>query len=88
MGFFFLILRAFCFLVFGLWGWRLWFGDFLSFRFCDVVETNTMLITLMSSSNLTFSLAPGWSSVEYEDWRNDVRCAWLDCGGDVGMFFS
>ncbi|KIM41141.1 hypothetical protein M413DRAFT_445856 [Hebeloma cylindrosporum] len=34
------------------------------------------------SSNLTFSLAPGWSFVESEDWRKDVRCAWSGCGGD------
>ncbi|KAF8177855.1 integral peroxisomal membrane peroxin-domain-containing protein [Pholiota molesta] len=34
------------------------------------------------SSNLTFSLAPGWAFVETEDWRKDVQCAWSGCGGD------
>ena len=37
------------------------------------------------SSNLTFSLAPGWAFVESEDWRKDVQCAWSGCGGDAGM---
>ncbi|KJA20142.1 hypothetical protein HYPSUDRAFT_204027 [Hypholoma sublateritium FD-334 SS-4] len=36
------------------------------------------------SSNLTFSLAPGWAFVETEDWRKDVQCAWAPCGGDPG----
>ncbi|KAF8881838.1 hypothetical protein CPB84DRAFT_1817224 [Gymnopilus junonius] len=30
------------------------------------------------SSNLTFSLAPGWRFVETEDWRKDLQCAWSD----------
>ncbi|KAJ3511622.1 hypothetical protein NLJ89_g3990 [Agrocybe chaxingu] len=34
------------------------------------------------SSNLTFSLAPGWAFVETEDWRKDTQCAWSGCGGD------
>ncbi|PPQ82009.1 hypothetical protein CVT25_014661 [Psilocybe cyanescens] len=34
------------------------------------------------SSNLTFSLAPGWRFVESEDWRKDLKCAWSGCGGD------
>ncbi|KAF8157824.1 hypothetical protein B0H34DRAFT_706258 [Crassisporium funariophilum] len=34
------------------------------------------------SSNLTFSLAPGWAFVESEDWRKDLGCAWSGCGGD------
>ncbi|KAF9474279.1 hypothetical protein BDN70DRAFT_815947 [Pholiota conissans] len=34
------------------------------------------------SSNLTFSLAPGWAFVESEDWRKDVQCEWSGCGGD------
>lgn len=38
------------------------------------------------SSNLTFSLAPGWAFVETEDWRKDVQCAWAPCGGDPGAF--
>ena len=49
-------------------------GEFFYFRFCDVVETNTILITLMSSSKFMFSLASGWSFVESEDWRKDVQC--------------
>jgi len=48
VGFFF-DFAGFLFLVFGLWGWRSWFGEFFSL-FCDVVETNTMLITFMYSS--------------------------------------
>ncbi|KAH9480863.1 hypothetical protein JR316_0007465 [Psilocybe cubensis] len=34
------------------------------------------------SSNLTFSLAPGWRFVETEDWRKDLKCEWSGCGGD------
>ncbi|KAF8994734.1 integral peroxisomal membrane peroxin-domain-containing protein [Cyathus striatus] len=34
------------------------------------------------SSNLTFSLAPGWSFVDTEDWRKDLDAAWVECGGD------
>ncbi|KAF8639057.1 hypothetical protein AX17_001753 [Amanita inopinata Kibby_2008] len=35
------------------------------------------------SSNLTFSLAPGWAFVETEDWRKDVAAEWAldECGG-------
>ncbi|KAF8965903.1 hypothetical protein BDZ97DRAFT_1658264, partial [Flammula alnicola] len=35
-----------------------------------------------NSSNLTFSLAPGWAFVESEDWRKDLQCVWSGCGGD------
>ncbi len=38
------------------------------------------------SSNLTFSLAPGWAFVETEDWRKDIQCAWAPCSGDPGAF--
>ncbi|EIW81127.1 hypothetical protein CONPUDRAFT_137212 [Coniophora puteana RWD-64-598 SS2] len=34
------------------------------------------------SSNLTFSLAPGWAFVETEGWRADLDASWCDCGGD------
>ncbi|EAU82496.2 hypothetical protein CC1G_08247 [Coprinopsis cinerea okayama7 len=34
------------------------------------------------SSNLTFSLAPGWSFVETEDWRKDVVGEWSGVGCD------
>ncbi|TEB22947.1 hypothetical protein FA13DRAFT_1640431 [Coprinellus micaceus] len=34
------------------------------------------------SSNLTFSLAPGWSFVETEDWRKDETGAWSGVGAD------
>ncbi|KAF5317834.1 hypothetical protein D9619_012638 [Psilocybe cf. subviscida] len=36
------------------------------------------------SSNLTFSLAPGWRFIETEDWRKDTQCAWSGpgVGGD------
>jgi len=33
-------------------------------------------------SNLTFSLAPGWSFVETEDWRSDLEAAWNETGAD------
>ncbi|PFH47925.1 hypothetical protein AMATHDRAFT_6307 [Amanita thiersii Skay4041] len=35
------------------------------------------------TSTLTFSLAPGWSFVETEDWRKDVTGSWAadECGG-------
>jgi len=39
------------------------------------------------SSNLTFSLAPGWAFIDSEDWRKDIQCAWSGCGGDFGMLF-
>ncbi|PPR04360.1 hypothetical protein CVT24_013194 [Panaeolus cyanescens] len=34
------------------------------------------------SSNLTFSLAPGWAFVETEDWRKDLSAEWSGCGSD------
>ncbi|KAH7923836.1 hypothetical protein BV22DRAFT_1092136 [Leucogyrophana mollusca] len=35
------------------------------------------------SSNLTFSLAPGWVFVETEDWRADLEASWIqDVGSD------
>ncbi|KAF9564199.1 hypothetical protein CPC08DRAFT_734571 [Agrocybe pediades] len=41
------------------------------------------------SSNLTFSLAPGWRFVETEDWRKDLQCTWSGCGGDAdGWVYS
>ncbi|KAI0754717.1 integral peroxisomal membrane peroxin-domain-containing protein [Daedaleopsis nitida] len=37
------------------------------------------------SSNLTFSLSPGWYFVETEDWRPDLEGTWADCvGADEG----
>lgn len=42
-------------------------------------------VCLVHSSNLTFSLAAGWSFVETEDWRPDLDGAWADgVGGDDG----
>lgn len=38
------------------------------------------------SSNLKFSLAPGWAFVETEVWRKDLGCKWLGYGGEVGQF--
>ncbi|KAF8990954.1 hypothetical protein BDZ89DRAFT_1106687 [Hymenopellis radicata] len=35
------------------------------------------------STNLTFSLDPGWAFVETEDWRLDVDASWSPQGGDV-----
>jgi hypothetical protein len=40
---------------------------------------------LKYSSNLTFSLAPGWAFVETEDWRKDLGCKWSGYGGDLGQ---
>ncbi|EIN12918.1 hypothetical protein PUNSTDRAFT_42378 [Punctularia strigosozonata HHB-11173 SS5] len=41
------------------------------------------------SSNLTFSLAPGWTFVETEDWRPDVEGTWIECGSDeYGWVYS
>ncbi|KAF9000350.1 hypothetical protein BDZ89DRAFT_1170371 [Hymenopellis radicata] len=37
----------------------------------------------VSSTNLTFSLDPGWAFVETEDWRLDVDASWSPQGGDV-----
>ena len=34
--------------------------------------------SLVHSSNLTFSLAPGWLFVETEDWRPDLEGVWAD----------
>jgi len=34
----------------------------------DMIDTNGALITLTYSSNLAFTLAPGWLFVESEDW--------------------
>ncbi|EPQ54424.1 hypothetical protein GLOTRDRAFT_111255 [Gloeophyllum trabeum ATCC 11539] len=34
------------------------------------------------SSNLTFSLAPGWAFVETEDWRPDIEASWAPAGSD------
>lgn len=43
------------------------------------------LIWLSNSSNLTFSLAPGWLFVETEDWRPDLEGAWIsNVGADEG----
>jgi len=37
------------------------------------------------SSNLTFSLTPGWFFVESEGWRKDLQPTWPGCGCDQGM---
>jgi hypothetical protein len=42
-------------------------------RFVPCPELNTLL---KCSSNLTFSLAPGWAFVETEELRKDLRCKW------------
>ncbi|KAI0074131.1 hypothetical protein K474DRAFT_1665790 [Panus rudis PR-1116 ss-1] len=40
------------------------------------------------SSNLTFSLSPGWLFVETEDWRPDLEGSWLpEVGADEGIYF-
>ena len=41
-------------------------------------------LTPFPSSNLTFSLAPGWLFVETEDWRKDLVGAWSGVGADPG----
>ncbi|OCH84108.1 hypothetical protein OBBRIDRAFT_764704 [Obba rivulosa] len=42
------------------------------------------------SSNLTFSLAPGWLFVETEEWRPDVEGTWIDAGraDDCGWVYT
>jgi hypothetical protein len=34
------------------------------------------------SSNLTFSLTPGWAFVETEGWRPDVQGSWVSIASD------
>lgn len=36
------------------------------------------------SSNLTFSLEPGWAFVETEDWRKDLEASWIEIDSDAG----
>ncbi|KAG8757293.1 hypothetical protein FRC14_002176 [Serendipita sp. 396] len=37
------------------------------------------------SSNLTFTLEPGWHFVNTEDWRSDMTGSWVpDVGADQG----
>ena len=33
------------------------------------------------SSNLPFSLSPGWRFIESEDWRKDLTGEWADAAG-------
>ncbi|TFK64178.1 hypothetical protein BDN72DRAFT_861568 [Pluteus cervinus] len=42
------------------------------------------------SSNLTFSIAPGWSFVQTEDWRKDLGAGWAEDsgGGDEGLWMG
>ena len=41
-----------------------------------------------NSSNLTFSLAPGWLFVETEDWRPDLEGTWIsNVGADESKYF-
>jgi len=49
-----------------------------------------LLISHLNSSNLTFSLAPGWAFVETEDWRKDVSGEWAESSGgcDEGNSFG
>ena len=42
---------------------------------------NTPSQKFKNSSNLTFSLAPGWLFVETEDWRADLEAGWVENGG-------
>lgn len=39
----------------------------------------------LCSSNLTFTLEPGWHFVQTEDWRLDVDATWTAQGGDSSM---
>lgn len=34
-------------------------------------------MSFLRSSNLTFSLSPGWAFVETEGWRPDLNAAWV-----------
>lgn len=40
------------------------------------------------SSNLTFSLEPGWAFVETEDWRKDLEASWIEIDSDAGSFIA
>ncbi len=44
------------------------------------------MILMAYSSNLTFSLEPGWAFVETEDWRKDLEASWADVNSDPGLF--
>jgi hypothetical protein len=46
--------------------------------------SDEIFLTPFPSSNLTFSLAPGWLFVETEDWRKDLVGAWSGVGADPG----
>ena len=44
--------------------------------------------SVLRSSNLTFSLSPGWLFVETEDWRPDLEGTWAaSIGADDGTYF-
>lgn len=40
-----------------------------------------LIVSSLHSSNLTFSLAPGWYFVETEDWRSDLEGSWAGNSG-------
>ncbi|GJE88805.1 hypothetical protein PsYK624_048920 [Phanerochaete sordida] len=42
------------------------------------------------SSNLTFSLSPGWLFVETEDWRPDLEASWIgpECADQDGWVYT
>lgn len=40
------------------------------------MSTHASLPLLFYSSNLTFSLSPGWSFIETESWRPDLVASW------------
>ena len=39
---------------------------------------------IVYSSNLTFTLEPGWAFVETEDWRKDLEASWTLVESDDG----
>ena len=46
------------------------------------------IILTAYSSNLTFSLEPGWAFVETEDWRKDLEASWIEIDSDAGLFLA
>ena len=43
---------------------------------------------MVYSSNLTFTLEPGWAFVETEDWRKDLEASWSTVESDDGKSLS
>lgn len=62
---------------------RLWMTTTGSSGNASLLSIDIVFADLLGrvSSNLTFSLAPGWRFVESEDWRIDASAEWSPVGG-------